>query len=141
MAIVQIDPEASRYPVLDEAGLYGHGLTHEADVELSRFEWPAAERMPAYDKDGKKGPYAYFGFVVNSPTKGKVFVDHWEPIAANSGSKAQQLLLDLGVITGDSLQFDDSTVAPRKLAGIEMGDPRKGNDGRLFSGRVLRVIG
>lgn len=141
MPIVIIDPESERYPVLDEAGLYGHGLTHEADVELARFEWPASERMPAFDREGKRGPYAYFGFTVVSPDKGKVFVDHWEPIGKGTGSRARKLLIDLGVVADGVFEFDAAQVAPRKVAGFEVGDPRKSDDGRLFTGRLLRVIG
>jgi hypothetical protein len=139
--IVTIDPEVSRYPILDEAGLYGSGMQHEADVELTRFEWPAAERLPAFDRENERGPYAYFGFVVTSETKGKVFYDHWEPIGKNSGSKAPQIMLDLGVTTSDNPSFDSETVAPRKVAAIEVTAPRKGDDGRMFNGRLVRVIG
>lgn len=141
MPIVQIDPDISKYPILDEPGLYGPGLQHHADVELARFEWPATERLPAFDKEGARGPYAYFGFVVTSPEKGKVFYDHWEPISANSGSKAMTIMLDLGVITSDNLSFDSDSVAPRKVAGLEVAAPRKGDDGRMFNGRLVRVIG
>lgn len=141
MPIVTIDPSISEYPVLDQPGLYGHGLQHEADVELSKFEWPAVDKLPAFDKENARGPYAYFGFVVTSPEKGKVFYDHWEPISAKSGSKAMQILLDMGVVTSDNLSFDNEQVAPRKVAGLEVLAPRKGDDGRLFNGKFVRVIG
>ena len=145
MPIVQIDPTASNYPIIDEAGLYGPGLQHEADTELAAYERETADtklsRYPAYDLEGKRGPYAYFKFTITQPAKGKNFVDHWETIGPNTGSKEEQMLLDMGVISAKGESFDSDAVAPRKIAGLEIGAPRLSRDGRLFTGKVIKVIG
>jgi len=141
MAIVKIDKRASSYPVLEHGGMYGPGLQHEADVELTQFECPA-EKMPAYDRDGERGPYAYFGLVVITSDGERVFVDHWESIAPGSGSKALVHLKNAGVAVSEDGEFDDSDVAPRKLGGIQVADARPSKDGsRLYNGKLLAIVG
>ena len=139
MSVVTINPDASKRPVLENAGVYGPGMEHEADVRLDTFECPA-DRMPGYDRDGERGPYAYFSFRVITEQTGMIFFNHWEPIGSFTGSKLTQMLEGLGVgIEGDgngSLQFDSEGVAPRDVAGIQVSAARNG-----YNGRLIQVIG
>ena len=159
MARVQIDPAIEQRAILPVAGKYGHGHDVECDCELSRFEWPAKERMPAFDREGNDGPYAYFGMrltlgagVIPDFEGGVIYYDHWEPIRPGSGSRARKWLVNLGVEGAAEGDFEDSTVAPRKCA-IDVGEPRKEYEkdangkkttvetGRVFSGYIRNVIG
>lgn len=139
MALVQMDPKAESRPHLPQAGLYGCGKGG-FEVELTRFEHPAEERLPAYDKEGERGPYAYFGFQCKGDS-GLVFYDHWEPIGPGTGSREPTWLRNLGVEVSDALEFDPDTVAGRGCI-IEVKDPRKDkNSGRIYNGNLVQVIG
>jgi len=138
MSLVQLDPRASQRAVLPIAGHYGAGKGG-FEVELAHFECPAADRLPAYDKEGERGPYAYFGFECRSPEVGVIFYDHWEEIGPNTGSKAQQWLSNLGVSFDDQGRFDPDSVAGMKCI-IEVTDPRESN-GKTYNGRLRDVVG
>ncbi len=138
MALVQMDPKAESRPILPSAGFYGAGKGG-FEVELTRFEHPAEDQMPAYDKDGEKGPYAYFGFQCKSEEQGLVFYDHWEQIGPGTGSREATWLRNLGVEVTDDLQFDPDSVAGRKAI-IEVKDPRSSN-GRSYNGNLVQIIG
>ena len=139
MALVQMDPKAESRPILPQAGLYGAGKGG-FDVELTRFEHPAQERMPAYDREGEDGPYAYFGFVCKSDNE-LVFYDHWEKIGPSTGSREATWLRNLGVEVTDDQQFDPETVAGRKAI-LEVKDPRESSkDGKVYNGNLVQIIG
>lgn len=139
MGIVTINPDASKRPVLEHAGIYGPGMEHEAEVTLDQFECPA-ERMPGYDRDGERGPYAYLGFKVITEATGMIFFNVWEPISDFSGSKLVQHLTALGVATEDdgngAVTFDADTVAGTPVAGIQVTASRNG-----YNGRLVQIIG
>ena len=139
MAIVQIDPQAESFPHLPNAGLYGAGKGG-FEVELTGFEHPAEEKMPAYDKDGERGPYAYFGFVCKGQD-GIVFYDHWEPIGPGTGSREVKWLRNIGVEVTENLEFDTSTVTSRKVI-IQVKDPRTdAKTGKVYNGNLVNIIG
>jgi hypothetical protein len=140
MALVKMDPKAESRPHLPTAGLYGLGKG-DFDVKLTRFEHPAEERMPAYDREGEKGPYAYFGFECRSDEQGLVFYDHWEPIGPGTGSRESTWLNNLGVDVTPNGEFDDSTVAGRECI-IQVKDPREDKKtGRIYNGNLQQIIG
>jgi hypothetical protein len=145
MGIVSFSKNIEQRPILDQAGQYGQGLQHEADVELARFECPAEDRLPAFDRDNERGPYAYFGITVTRPDGTKVFYDHWEEVGEGTGSRLREHLANAGAPISegeDDFNFDPADVAPRKLGGIEVKDPRSNKEGtRLFSGGLVRIIG
>ncbi|TFH66182.1 MAG: hypothetical protein E4G90_04880 [Gemmatimonadales bacterium] len=138
MSLVQLDPRAAHRAVLPTAGHYGEGKGG-FDVVLARFECPASERLPAYDKEGDRGPYAYFGFECRSSEVGVIFYDHWEEIGANTGSKAPQWHANLGVDFDEQGRFDPDSVPGTKCMN-EVADPRESN-GKLYNGRLRDVIG
>jgi hypothetical protein len=139
MSLVQLDPRASNRPILPTAGHYGSGKG-DFDVELTRFEHPAEERMPAWDPEGERGTYTYFGFQCrNVKDNSVIFYDHWEPADPGSGSRTAKWLSQCKVDITPDLQFDPDTVPGRQVI-IEVADPRKTDDGREFSGRLKNVM-
>ena len=145
MGIVHIDPTVLEYPVLQE-GIYGPGLDNEADVELSGFECPAEEKMPAYDPEGERGPYAFFGFKVKTAEGKLFFVDHWTKIGTGSGPEVSNFLecakVDKAEDGQGGFDFDTSDVAPRKVNGVQMAAPTTSkNTGAKYNGRVKAIIG
>jgi hypothetical protein len=145
MGIVNIDPRVLERPVLAE-GQYGQGLQHEADVELTGFEFPAVENLPAYDPVGARGPYAYFGFKVVKADGKTLWPEEWVEIGEGSGRKIQDFLSAAGVdLTDDGkggFNFDNTSVAPRKVNGIQMAAPRASKTtGTMFNGKVMAIIG
>jgi len=145
MGIVNIDPTVLERPVCQE-GVYGSGLQHEADVELTGHENPAEEKLPAYDPEGLRGPYAYFGFKVRTGEGQLIFVDEWVDVKVGSGPKIREMLIQAGVELADDgnggFQYDTDSVAPRKVNGIEMAAPRPSKTtGTMFNGRVKAIIG
>jgi hypothetical protein len=140
MSLVQLDPRASDRPILPTAGLYGEGK-NGFDVELTRFEHPAEDRLPPWDQDGENGPYTYYGFQCKSREDHSiVFYDHWEEAGAGTGSRTAKWLLQVGVEMTEDLQFDPDSVEGRPVI-IEVADPKKREDGRKFSGRLKNIIG
>ena len=145
MGIVNIDPKVLERPVLAE-GQYGPGLQFNADVELTGFECPAEEKLPAYDPDGARGPYAYFGFKVAKADGKTLWPEEWVEIGEGSGRKIQDFLAAAGVeLTDDGnggFRFATEDVAPRKLNGIQMAAPRASKTtGTMFNGKVVAIIG
>lgn len=144
MAQVRIDPKAGLFPYL-EAGKYGPGMDHEAECEIMEFS--VGEDNPAYDPDGKQGPYAYLNIQVRQPDKAIVNIRHHESIAPNSGCRLMSTkakpgwLANLGVEVADDGTFDDTTL-PGKKCIVECGDPRvdKENPDRKFT-RLRNVFG
>lgn len=133
--------------ILPTAGKYGQGLDYTADVTLDKFEWNSTENLPAYAKPGDGRHWAFFLFKVIYEGK-TVFLRHWEPIDEGSGSQVKDMLLSMGVeLDGDGEQFsfDPDTVAPRKVTGIEVGDPQpsKKDPNVKYSGNLtgVKVIG
>ena len=143
--IVNIDPTVLERPVLKE-GVYGPGLQHEAEVELSGHECPAEEKLPAYDPEGERGPYAYFGFQVRTSDGKLHFIDEWVQISVGSGRKIQEMLTQAGVDLADDgkggFDYDTGSVAPRPVNGIQMAAPRASKTtGTMFNGKVVAIIG
>jgi len=139
MSLVKLDPKAENRPHLPTAGEYGAGK-NGFDVELTKFECPAEDRLPPWDQDGERGPYAYFGFQAKSDEAGIVFYDHWEEIGANTGSRTEKWVRQLGVEV-ENHTFDPADVAPRKVI-IEVADPKDSKEGdRTYSGRLKNVVG
>jgi len=129
-------------PVLPTAGTYEAGTVIKTSdgteiavksCDLVQFNMPSTEaesqwdQNPAYDKEGKKGPYAFFHFRVISDNLGIVDVRHWESYASNSRSRVRDFLVKLGVeidnLGDGKFSFEPSEVAPRACA-IKVGDPR-----------------
>jgi hypothetical protein len=136
MGTFKLDPKAAMRPILPTAGQYGGGLNN-TDVELTRFECPAEDRLPAYDPEGTEGPYAYFGFQATGD-HGLIFLDHWEPIGPGTGSRVERWLEQIGVTIVDH-EFDPSEVAGRKVV-VEVNDPRTAKDGRVYTGNLKNVV-
>lgn len=133
--------DISERAYLPTAGKYGHGLDYEADVDVVKFEWDTATK-PAYA--GEDESFALFQFKIVYDGK-TIFHRHQEPIDPGSGSRVKEWLLAMGVDVTDqgdeSFGFKPSDVAPRKLTGIEVGDPvQSKRDGRWFTGN-LRGVG
>jgi len=139
MGLVKLDPRASDRPILPTGGLYGAGK-NGFDVELSKFESPAEDRLPPWDQDGNEGPYSYFGFQCRAEDNSIVFYDHWEQDAPGSGSRTARWLAQAGVDITEDLEFDPDDVPGRKVI-IEVADPKSRDDGRTFSGRLRNVVG
>lgn len=147
MGQVQFSKSVGEREILPTAGKYGVGLDYPADVECDKFEWNSSNK-PAYAKDDESRHFAYFRFKVITGGK-TVFLHHHEPIDEGSGSDVQNMLLAMGVEVQDNgdgtFAFDPDQVAPRKLTGIEVGDPvpSKKNPGVLYSGNLtgVKVIG
>lgn len=146
MAIVNIKPVAEDRPVL-EGGQYGPGLQNDAHVELTAFEFPdengMLDRMPAYDRDGEKGPYVRFNVRVDLANGGGTrFVEEWRTFT----NRLKNDLRNCGVEVQDkpdgSFDFDPQQVAPRELGGIEVKAPRqsKQDPDRRFPGGIKGFI-
>ena len=144
MAIIEISTEEAQRPYL-MGGEYGSGLTHEADVELWKFEYPAVERTCPFtkerawkDEDPENRHHAYFGITVVTPNGDKHYLDIWK-----RGSQLKKTLLQCGVVPtslpGGGFQFDSEDVAPRKLGGVRMGDPRE-FEGEMRNGFVNAIL-
>lgn len=129
--------------ILPSGGKYGQGLDYPADVTLEKFEWNSTENKPAYAKDGDGRHWAFF--LIKVIHEGKtVFLRHHEPIDEGSGSQVKDMLLSMGVELdgdGENFSFDPSTVAPRKLTGVEVGDPvqSKKDNTVFYSGNLTGV--
>ncbi len=142
MPIVNIQPSDMREFVTLEGGQYGSGLANDCDVELTTFEFPATGRnLPGYDKEGKKGPHAFFLVRVVLPTGQDTLVR----CHIDNMKKLKVALVAVGVEVAasgsDGIAFDTEDVAPRKLAGVEVKDPREGPNGTMYNGDVIRFIG
>ena len=148
MGIVNIDPSVLERPVLKE-GTYGPGLQFEAEVDFTGFEYPAEEKLPAYDPEGTRGPYAYFGFRVK-PEDGKLyFIDEWVDCSRGSGRRIQDFLTAAGAAMQDDghggFNFDPEAVRgelPKPVSGLQMAAPRTSKTtGTQFNGKVMAIIG
>lgn len=120
-----------------EGGLYGEGLDHEATVELVGFEYPST-KLPGWDKDGAKGPWALFTVKVTRQDGERAFFDKFvEPIML------AKYLVSVGVepeFTGDGgFTFESDEVAGRKLVGVEIKPPREWN-GKLYNGDIKQFL-
>lgn len=147
--MVSFPKSAGDRAILPTAGKYGHGLDFDADVELAEFEFnpdPETSRnYPAFDKH-KEGHYAYFRFVVIHDGK-RVQVRHHEPIDEGTGSALEDILRaimpdEVSEDADGQILFDPAQVAPRKITGIEVGDPQT-SKGVTYTGRLVgvKVIG
>lgn len=138
---VEFNPDAEKRAYLKVAGKYGPGLEHPADCEVSAYEMPSTEN-PAYDTEGKRGPYAMLNIRVASEEFGLCFVRHFEPIGSFAGSRMPRWLGNLGVPMGPAPTYRHrpGDVIGHKC-GVEVGDPRNSNDGRSFTGRLMDVFG
>ena len=142
MSIVEIKPGDMKQFTVLEGGQYGSGLQHEADVELTKFQFPATEKnLPGYDKEGKEGPHAYF-LVRTVLPNGK---DALSRCHIDNMDKLKLALAAIGVEVADTpdggIAFDGDDVAPRKLGGVEVKDAREGKDGVMYNGDVIRFLG
>jgi hypothetical protein len=144
MAIVDISPQEAQRPYL-QGGEFGPGLTHEADVEVWQFEYPATERPCPYGKEKlwvaenpENNRHAYLGISVTLPNGERHFLDKWV-----RGSALKRTLLQCGVnVTakqGGGFQFDDSAVNGMKLGGIVLSDPTE-RDGEMRTGFINSIL-
>lgn len=134
MAQVRIDPKSKNWPYL-EAGKYGPGQQYEAECELMSFECPSSE-MPAYDQDGEDGPYAYFEVQVRRDDQRPQTIRHWEPLKANTGSRALpwvENILGADAVSPEG-DFDDTSLPGAKLI-VECSEPSpaKGNPDKKYT--------
>jgi hypothetical protein len=143
MAIVNIGAsDMKRFTTLP-GGQFGPGLQYDADVELTQFQYPAAEKnLPGYDRSNERGPYGFFLFRITLPDGDSALVrmhtDNLDKMrAVLTGAGVEIAVHDDGVGFG----FDPDQVAPRKVGGVEIKEPREGNDGNTYTGDVIRVIG
>ena len=82
-----------------------------------------------------------FNLKVDTQDHGVEFVRHWESLGKGSGSRALEHLANIGVEITDAGEFDIDAVAPRKLAVLELGDPRTAKNGRTYTGNVRKMVG
>lgn len=138
--VMSISPKASERPYLRSGGEYGHGRTHDCQVELVKLDVPS-EKGPGYDRDCKDDTYCQFTFKVVHEEDGVVFINHWEPLSEGSGSKALQFLHDIAPteVDSDTGEFDPETIAPRPCA-IEVKDPREDKNGNMWTGNITNVF-
>jgi hypothetical protein len=148
MGQVTFNKSIGERSILPTAGKYGQGLDYDADVTLDKFEWNTTENLPGYAKSGDGKHFAFFLFKVIH--KGKtVFLRHHEQIDEGSGSDAEDILRSMGIEVNDNgddtFSFDPDSVAPRKVTGIEVGDPvqSKKDTSVYYSGNLtgVKVIG
>lgn len=134
----QLDPSSSARPFL-VAGEYGPSRTFEADCEISKFQIPAEEN-PRYDKEGERGPYAFFEIKVRSEDRGFVTIFHHESIKENSGSRVLPWLRDLGLATDDG-NIPDVDAVPGTKVVVVVGDPRKDQNQEdvYYTGKLMRI--
>ena len=151
---VTFSSDAEARPVLPTAGEYTEGAVikmangDEVEVkscELTEFAMPSTDhenqfvQNPAYDKEGKKGPYAFFHFKVVLDPNGIVDVRHWESYAPHSRSRVRDFLIKLGVavenLGNGQFSFEPDEVAPRPCS-VTVGDPK--GDGR-YTGNLRDV--
>lgn len=135
---------------LPTAGKYGQGLDYDADVELIAFEYDTQDNRPAYARTDLSRHFAYFNLKVVHDGKA-VFIRHHEPIDADSGSQLREILQRIGVqleekgVDEDGKPqwgFREEDVAPRKLTGVEVGDPITLKSGQQINNLVgLKMIG
>jgi hypothetical protein len=143
MAIVRINPKSKDYALLQAGGKYGPGAEHSAEVVCREFKGQVDPGDgPGYDPQCDRNQYCKFVFAVDSVEYGQVFVRDWQPLEANSGSRALEYLVNLGVPVDDEGNFDDEYVVGSKCV-LEVGDPveSKKTPGRWFTGNVKGVYG
>jgi len=143
MAIVELHPDAQKRAFL-HSGLYGPGMNHPAECEVTDYQFPADE-TPGWDKENKENveDWAFIRIQIRSEEFGLVNVFHHEPISANSGSRLGNWLNALGVpVEGDTFRHDTDQVVGCKC-GVEMGDPRqdKNDAEKFYTGKLLQVFG
>lgn len=141
---VEIHPEAERFPYLQMAGTYGPGqpAPFEAECVVMKYDCPASE-PPPWDRDekqAKRSDYAHFLIKVNSTDYGTNFIEHWEPIGANSGSRLPAWLTSLGVPLGPNFGHRPAQVPGTKCS-VKVGEPSKGKNERMRSGRLQDILG
>lgn len=120
-----------------EGGVYGEGLDNDATVELVGFDYPSS-KMPGWDKEGKKGPWALFTVKIVRRDGERAFFDKYvEP------ASLAKYLVSVGVeldYTGDGgFTFESDEVAGRKLVGCTIKPPREWN-GKLYNGDIINFI-
>lgn len=141
MALVSIDPAASNRPYL-LGGTYGPNLQHDADCEITEYEFPALE-PPRFAPEDSPNNWAKMQIKVRV-TGGittVLFVDI--NIEANSGCRLGEWLTAIGIdCDGEGFTHDPDTVPGTKCA-VEIGDPRpaKNDPNRMYSGRVRNLYG
>lgn len=140
---------------LPHAGKYGTGLDYDADIVLSEFKWNSNEDRfrPGFSKNtDTERHWAHFGFRIIF--KGQTsFINHHEQIDKGARTDVYSILMSLDIpLTEDSngdVTFNTG-IAPRKVTGLEVGDPRqdpekKNPDGTpvMYTGRLtgVKVIG
>ncbi len=141
MAMRRIDPESAKRPILPRAGLYGSGAENEADVVIQDFVFQVTDpqQMPAYDREGKEGPYCLFVFRVKHDGQLHT-LRAYQSLAAESGSQALAWIKAVGVPVSDTGDYDDKDVIGKKCI-LDVGAPRTLPDGSKRTGNVRRVIG
>jgi len=141
MARVQLHPDAEKRTYL-RAGQYGPGLPHEAECEVTDYQFPADE-PPRYRPDDPAENWAFIRIRVNSVEFGSGVIFHHEPIAEYSGSKLGPWLVAMGVpCDGVGYEHDTDQVVGRQVA-VEVGDPRedKKEAGKFYTGNLLQIFG
>lgn len=142
MSIVNIDPDAGKFPYLRQGGKYGPGMENEAEVVVSDIVPDVSEdgKGPGYDKDCERGPYILFTFKVTEADQ-VVYLRSYQTTKANTGSKALRFLESLGVPTDDAGNFDTDNVVGKECI-IEVGPPGVSKTtGNPYSGNIKDVIG
>ncbi len=142
MALVSMDPSASNWPYLT-AGKYGPGMDHEAECEITEYEFPALEAPRFAPEDP---PESWAKMRIKVRVEGGIstvlFVDI--PIGPNSGSRLGDWLTALGINVSDDGTFaHDPDHLPGTKCAVEVGDPRKDkNDPKKFyTGNVRGLFG
>ena len=148
MAIVQIDPQSGKSPYLKVGGIYGNGQDNEADVEITELIWPCEPGDgPGYDRQCERDDYALWRFRVKHNEFGLMNLREWQSLGPNTGSKNETWLRNLDIQLfenqdegGNPVFQVDLDAVPGTKCAIRVGDPKKLDDGRVFTGNVYEVI-
>jgi hypothetical protein len=141
MPQVQLHPDAEKRTYL-RPGQYGPGLAHQAECEVTDYQFPADE-PPRYRPDDPAENWCHIRIRVNSEEYGNATIFHHEPISDHSGSKLGPWLVAMGVpCEGAGYAHDTDQVVGRSVA-VEVGDVRedKNEAGKYYTGNLLQVFG
>jgi hypothetical protein len=143
MPKIMYNPEAANRPFLPNAGIYGSGCDHEADVTVYsvKLAEPGSMEAPFDDKDCRNDTYtvwtfqvAYEGNMVFARSRAQA---NTKP---NSGSKNIAWIENLGFQVTD--EFDTDLLVGRKCR-VKIAKPRQDKEDPTvwYTGSVVDVYG
>ena len=120
MAIFSFDPTEMNKPLrpfFDKAGTWGPGCDHDAECEITGYEFPAGKNPP-YDPNGEQGETALFVIRCTRQGEANINADWWVP-----QNKAKAVLQALNVHVEDNGDHDSDAIVGLKCI-VHTGDPK-----------------